>query len=112
MVGSKSMTEQRVILGNALDRLNDFSDESFDLIIVDPPYNLGKNYGNNHDVKASTTIFRSLMIGLAIVYVCSNRMELCMFLWGFDLYRTFTVFWSKSWRCFSTVGSYGITLKA
>ena len=25
--------------------------ESVDLIIADPPYNLGKNYGNNHDVK-------------------------------------------------------------
>ena len=28
------------------------SNNSIDLIIADPPYNLGKDYGNNHDLKA------------------------------------------------------------
>ncbi len=45
------MTEQQIILGDALDKLADFQDGSFDLIIADPPYNLGKDYGNNHDIK-------------------------------------------------------------
>ncbi|MBI1929688.1 site-specific DNA-methyltransferase [Candidatus Poribacteria bacterium] len=45
------MTEQQIILGDAIEKLADFPDESFDLIIVDAPYNLGKDYGNNHDIK-------------------------------------------------------------
>jgi len=50
--GLKKMFEQRVILGDANEILADFESESVDLIIADPPYNLGKNYGNNHDVKS------------------------------------------------------------
>lgn len=45
------MTEQKIILGDALERISDFQSEIFDLIIADPPYNLGKDYGNNHDIK-------------------------------------------------------------
>lgn len=37
--------------GDALKLLKEMSDKKFDLIIADPPYNLGKNYGNNHDLK-------------------------------------------------------------
>ncbi|KJR40891.1 DNA methylase N-4/N-6 domain-containing protein [Candidatus Magnetoovum chiemensis] len=37
--------------GDALNLFKDIADESIDLIIADPPYNLGKNYGNNHDLK-------------------------------------------------------------
>lgn len=59
------MTNQQIILGDALEKLKDFSNESFDLIIADPPYNLGKDYGNNHDIK------------------------------GFDEYLTFSRQWTK-----------------
>jgi DNA modification methylase len=47
------MTEHKttILLGDALERLLEYKDNSFDLIITDPPYNLGKNYGNNHDIK-------------------------------------------------------------
>ncbi len=45
------MIEQRVVLGNALSEIPKFGSETFDLIIADPPYNLGKDYGNNHDIK-------------------------------------------------------------
>lgn len=45
------MSEQKVILGDAITCLSAFPDHSFDLIIADPPYNLGKDYGNNHDIK-------------------------------------------------------------
>ncbi|MCW7490935.1 DNA-methyltransferase [Leptospira meyeri] len=38
-----------LINGNALDLFKNINDESIDLIISDPPYNLGKNYGNNFD---------------------------------------------------------------
>lgn len=37
--------------GDATEQFRALSDESVDLIIADPPYNLGKDYGNNHDLK-------------------------------------------------------------
>lgn len=37
--------------GDALVLFREIADESIDLIITDPPYNLGKDYGNNHDLK-------------------------------------------------------------
>lgn len=43
------MTEQKIILGDAIEHLSLIPSESIDLIIADPPYNLGKDYGNNHD---------------------------------------------------------------
>lgn len=45
------MTEQTIILGDALVELPKLKPETFDLIVVDPPYNLGKDYGNNRDTK-------------------------------------------------------------
>lgn len=45
------MLEQRLILGDAISELPKLETESFDLVIADPPYNLGKDYGNNHDSK-------------------------------------------------------------
>ena len=45
------MTEQRMILGDALTELPKMESATFDLIIADPPYNLGKNYGISHDSK-------------------------------------------------------------
>lgn len=43
------MTEQYIILGDALAEMPKLQSGTFDLIIADPPYNLGKDYGNNHD---------------------------------------------------------------
>lgn len=37
--------------GNAIDLLKSQDSNSIDAIVADPPYNLGKNYGNNHDLK-------------------------------------------------------------
>ncbi len=45
------MTRQQIILGDALDELQRLESESIDLVVADPPYNLGKDYGNNHDIK-------------------------------------------------------------
>lgn len=47
------MTDQNIILGDAIAELSKFESETFDLIISDPPYNLGKDYGNNRDFKAN-----------------------------------------------------------
>lgn len=43
-----------VILGNCLDNLKKIEDESVDLIFADPPYNIGKDFGNNKDKWNST----------------------------------------------------------
>lgn len=40
-----------VIEGDALKLFREVPSKSIDLIVADPPYNLGKNYGNNHDLK-------------------------------------------------------------
>jgi len=37
--------------GDAIELFRHVKDETVDLIITDPPYNLGKDYGNNHDLK-------------------------------------------------------------
>lgn len=47
------MNKIEIVQGNALDLFKDLGDSSIDLIIADPPYNLGKDYGNNHDLKGS-----------------------------------------------------------
>jgi DNA modification methylase len=41
----------QIILGKAERELATLPSESVDLIIADPPYNLGKDYGNNRDKK-------------------------------------------------------------
>ena len=43
------MIEPDIITGDAIEELKKLADNSVDLVIADPPYNLGKNYGNNID---------------------------------------------------------------
>lgn len=45
------MTEIEIILGDAIQELKKMESCSVDLVIADPPYNLGKNYQNNFDNK-------------------------------------------------------------
>lgn len=45
------MREIEYKLGDALELLKNVPSASVDVVIADPPYNLGKNYGNNHDLK-------------------------------------------------------------
>ena len=40
---------QKVILGDCLSVLKEFNNETFDLIIADPPYNIGLNYDGYND---------------------------------------------------------------
>ena len=42
----------RLICGDASREMARLADQSVDLVIGDPPYNLGKNYGNNLDRRA------------------------------------------------------------
>jgi DNA modification methylase len=41
----------QILEGDVLKLIADIKSQSIDLIIADPPYNLGKDYGNNHDLK-------------------------------------------------------------
>ena len=42
--------KSRIIHGDVLEVLRELSpDETFDVVIADPPYNIGKDFGNNHD---------------------------------------------------------------
>ena len=50
-----SNDDSLVILGNCLDNLNKIADNSIDLIFADPPYNIGKDFGNNKDKWESTS---------------------------------------------------------
>jgi DNA modification methylase len=50
---NKEMMEyNRLICGDAIEEMSKLPDNCIDLIIADPPYNLGKDYGNNHDSRA------------------------------------------------------------
>ena len=51
MDGLKMSKKIQILQGDALELLKNIASESIDLIIADPPYNLGKNYGNNRDLK-------------------------------------------------------------
>ena len=45
----------RIINGDCLDYLNKIPNNiKFDLVIADPPYNIGKNFGNNSDNRTSS----------------------------------------------------------
>ena len=44
-------SDQRIITGDAANELKKLESNSADLVIADPPYNLGKDYGNNHDIQ-------------------------------------------------------------
>lgn len=72
-MNSKSI---KILQGDALELFQKIKRDSIDLIIADPPYNLGKNYGNNHDLK------------------------------GFDEYLQFSKHWlSESYRCLKPSGA-------
>jgi site-specific DNA-methyltransferase (adenine-specific) len=45
------MNVDNLYCGDAVDLFKNIPNASVDLVIADPPYNLGKNYGNNHDNK-------------------------------------------------------------
>ena len=46
------MTEHKIICGDCAEELKKIRDESVDLIITDPPFNIGKDYGEYKDRKS------------------------------------------------------------
>lgn len=51
-MGKVMMIYNRLLCGNAIEEMSKLPSGSIDLIVADPPYNLGKDYGNNKDLKA------------------------------------------------------------
>jgi len=45
---SNKLPLNKIILGDAVKELRKLPDNSCDVIIADPPYNIGKDFGNNH----------------------------------------------------------------
>lgn len=45
------MSTDRLICGDAIEIISTLPSASVDLVVADPPYNLGKDYGNNRDLK-------------------------------------------------------------
>lgn len=45
----KKLPVNKIILGDVTTELRKLPSESCDVIIIDPPYNVGKNFGNNRD---------------------------------------------------------------
>ena len=43
------ITKSQIILGDCVEKMKELPDNSIDLVIADPPYCLGKDYGNNSD---------------------------------------------------------------
>jgi site-specific DNA-methyltransferase (adenine-specific) len=43
---------------DALEGMKLLPDETIDLIVADPPYNLGKDYGNDSDKRESEAFLR------------------------------------------------------
>ena len=62
------MSELQIIEGDALTELRQIPSQSTDLIIADPPYNLGKEYGNNHDQKSYDEYLKFSTFWLAEAY--------------------------------------------
>jgi site-specific DNA-methyltransferase (adenine-specific) len=46
------MKYNQLVCGEAIEEMGKLPDACVDLIVADPPYNLGKNYGNNLDTTA------------------------------------------------------------
>lgn len=47
----KNVSNIEIKVDDALELFKELDSNSMDLIIADPPYNLGKDYGNTHDLK-------------------------------------------------------------
>lgn len=86
------MNRISVIEGDALVELSSLNDESVDLIIADPPYNLGKDYGNNNDRKSKDEYLEFSYKWLSQAKRFLVLMGHYMYSWDLSIYRTYTIF--------------------
>jgi len=93
-------------IGDARSLFHTIPNNSIDLIIADPPYNLGKNYGNNHDLKAFDDYLRFSRTWLAeAVRVLNNQGTLYLFMgvrfisYLYDILAREEALYFNSWIC-------------
>lgn len=92
------MNEIKILSGNALDLFEAVEDESVDLIIADPPYNLGKNYGNNLDSMGFDDYLIFSSNGFPVQKECYLQLVPYMYLWASGLFPTCITFWRTTWQ--------------
>ena len=92
MNGSRVMNNIEIITGDALVEMGKIKADSVDLIVADPPYNLGKDYGNNHDIQGFDEYLLFSKNWLATPIEFSNLRELFMCSWDSSSYLIFIIF--------------------
>lgn len=80
---NKILPLNKIILGDALVELKKLPDESCDVIVIDPPYNIGKNFGNNHD-KRELSEYISWCRGWINECIRTMKPSGTMFIYGFS----------------------------
>lgn len=73
----------KIICGDVIEELRKIPDNSFDVIIIDPPYNIGKDFGNNLDKRNldEYITWSKIWIGECIRVMKSHA---TMFIYGFS----------------------------
>src|SRR5262245_12984026 len=75
------MIEPTVLHGDCLDVMRSLDSRSVDLIVADPPYNLGKDYGNGSDSLARSEYLKFTRQWLAeAVRVLKRRGSIYVFM--------------------------------
>jgi site-specific DNA-methyltransferase (adenine-specific) len=114
---AKSLDKRRsmkldILEGDAAEYLSRIDTCSADVIIADPPYNLGKDYGNNNDQKTFDEYLkfsrkwikesRRILKDTGTIYI---------YLWEYGLFHIFIHYWKRNITSFLTVGLRGIIRK-
>ena len=63
----------KIICGDCLEVMREMPDECVDLVIADPPFNLGKNFGDFDDKKPEQEYWDWLKLRLKEIYRVSNE---------------------------------------
>ena len=78
-----NITKSHIILGDCVEKMKELPENSFDIIIADPPYNIGKDFGNNSDKQ---TMPEYIQWSKKWIAECQRLLKNTgtMFIYGFD----------------------------
>ena len=63
--------QSRIVVGDTIKILKKIPNKfKFDVVIADPPYNIGKDFGNNNDKMILKNLQIGASVGLTSVFVC------------------------------------------
>ncbi len=83
------MKLNKIYKGDCIKLMNKLDDESFDLVIADPPYNLRKDFGNNSDKWSNVTDWVSWSKDWIKVAVKKLKPTGSIFIYGIHHYQCF-----------------------